>query len=343
MEETINNYHLNKPFQSQNAGFSRWTTAIKGSQRFFLKELINPKYPDEESLRESLRAVRIKECERFEAEKTVLFSEINKASDGNLVRIIEFFRADSRYYVSSHWIDHVEMSFQEIARLGLKEKLFLCRTAAHSLAGLHSRKIVHADIKDTNVLIHKTKDGRLVSKIVDFGCSFFEGSPPDNEDDLGGDQVYLSPEACLFVCGEETELTCKMDVFALGLLMHQYLTGKLPSYDATAYNYAHEAVLDDVILKVDSTDIPLPVRTIIEHMLIKDAANRISAQEAYFLLTAYYNKTFPIVRSLISDTDHSKENVSITSDSLNSANPHAVYTSSKLKMSRDFLKKAEDS
>ena len=335
MGEIINKYQLQKPFQNRNAGFSRWTTATIGSRRFFLKELMNPKYPDDESLQESLRAARINECRHFEEEKTRLFTAINEASDGNLVRIVEFFRADSRYYISSDWIDHVEMSFKDIARLDLKEKLLMCRTAAHSLAGLHEKRVVHADIKDTNVLIHKTKGGRFVTKIVDFGCSFFEGSPPDNEDELGGDQVYLSPEACLFVCGEEAELTCKMDVFALGLLIHQYLTGELPYFDGNIYNYAHEAVLDDVILKADTADIPLPVREIIEHMLVKDAEKRISAQEAYFQLTAFYEKSWPVTLPFSIRMHESEE--SISSDYNGAGQTYdTTYSSPNLKMSRDF-------
>ena len=342
MGEVINKYQLEKPFQSVNAGFSRWTTAVKGSRRYFLKELMNPRYPDEESLRESLRASRIKECERFEEEQTRLFMEINKASDGNLVRIMEFFRSDSRYYVSSHWVEHTGLRFQDIARLDLKDKLFLCRTAVHSLAALHAKRIVHADIKDTNVLIHKTKGGRLVTKIVDFGCSFFEGSPPDDEDDLNGDQVYLSPEACLFICGEKTELTCKMDVFALGLLMHQYLTGELPYFDKNAYNYAHEAVLDDAVLKADSADIPLPLQTIIEHMLLKNVEKRISASEVYFLLTAYYNKISPVVRPLLSEGHKGGDNLAPLSPDARRRADRAAYASPKLKMSSDFLKKPDN-
>lgn len=324
MDEMINKYELQRPFQNNDAGFSRWTIATKGFKKFFLKELMDPKYPEEESLRESLRTTRIKECERFEEEKSRLYAAINDASDGNLVRIIEFFRADSRYYVSTGWIEQAQMSFRDLSALDLKDKLILCRAAAHSLAGLHEKRIVHADIKDTNVLIHKTKEGGLVTKIIDFGSSFFEGSPPENEDELGGDQVYLSPEACLFIYGEDVELTCKMDVFALGLLFHQFFTGELPYFDNSTYDYAHEAVLEGVVLKADSADIPLPVREIIEHMLLKEASERISMKEVYSLLTAYYEKAYPVSRPIkISDEPDGN-----------------VGSPSKLRMSKDFFKKA---
>lgn len=323
MADLINNYKLIKPFQNENAGFSRWTMAMKRGTIYFLKEFMDPIYPDENSLEETLRKTRIRECEDFEAKKCKLYKAINKVSDGNLIRITEFFRGDSHYYLTTEWVDHSNMSFTEIAGMDMREKLFLCRTAAHSLDALHSINIVHSDIKETNVLVHKSKGGRLVAKIIDYDSGFFEDCPPDNEDDLGGDQVYLSPEACLYLCGENVRLTCKMDVFAMGLLFYQYMTGNLPNFDRKKYSYAYEAVLDDVVLKADSENIPLPVREIIENMLLKDAEKRISAKEVYFLMTDYYDSLFPSKKKLMDEN----------------SNWSKYYRGSdRLKMSKEFFK-----
>ena len=293
MAYEINNYELMAPFQNQNAGFSRWTKAKKEGRIYFIKEFMDPKYPDQNSLKESLRKSRIKECEAFETEKRNLYTTVNSISDGNLVGVEEFFRGDSRYYMVTPWMDNCGLSFADIAKKDLKDKLLLCRTAAHCLQALHSARIVHSDIKETNVIVHETAGKKLVAKIIDFDSSFFENNPPDNEDDLGGDQVYLSPEACLFFCGEDVKLTCKMDVFALGLLFHQYLTGELPYFDKNEYDYAHEAVLDDVVLKADTADIKLPIREVIDKMLLKDVEKRISSAEVYEKLTKYYKEQYP--------------------------------------------------
>ena len=329
MSDVINKYLLVDPFQNQNAGFSRWTTAKKGSHFYFIKEFMDPKFPDEESLSDKLRNDRIRECREFEKNKLKLYSIINKASDGNLVRITEFFRVDSHYYMTTDWIDHDGMGFDEIAGMNMKDKLLLCRTAAHSLAALHSVKIAHSDIKDTNVLVHKSKGGKAVAKIIDFDCGFFEDNPPENEDDLGGDQVYLSPEACLFFCGEDVSLTCKMDVFAMGLLFHQYLTGELPYFDKREYDYAHEAVLDGVVLKADSADIPPKVGEIIENMLLMDAGKRISAQDAYDRLTDFYRIQYPdkMAGTVFGRKYESRE---------------TPVKKGNLKISKDFLGKADD-
>lgn len=288
MADILNNYRLLEPFKGQDAGFSRWTTAAKNGTTYFLKEFLDPKYPDYR-LDESLRKTRIRECEAFEVEKRKLYSAINKASDGNLVRIAEFFRVDSHYYISMEWINKEALRPDDIAKMDMKDKLLLCRTAAHSLAALHSMNIAHSDIKETNVLVHRSVGGKPIAKIIDFDCSFFVESPPFNEDELGGDQVYLSPEACMFFCGEDIKLTCKMDIFALGLLFHQYITGRMPYFDKSAYDYAHEAVLDGNILEADQASVPAPVKKIIDRMLLNDPEERISAAEAYRQLTVYYS------------------------------------------------------
>lgn len=331
MTEMLSDYELLGPFQNQDAGFSRWTKAAHRGKQYFIKEFMNPKYPDQESLKESLRKTRIKECEAFEVEKRNLYSAINKASDGNLVRIADFFRGDSHYYMSTEWVESCNLTFEEISRLGLKEKLILCRTALHSIAALHSAGIAHSDIKNTNVIVHKSIGGKLVAKIIDYDYSFFENCPPDNEDDLGGDQVYLSPEACMFFCGEDVKLTCKMDVFALGLLFHQYCTGELPYFDKNEYEYAHEAVLDDVILKADSADIPTVVGNIIERMLLKDPDQRISSQEAYNALTEFYNQRFS---SVTGGTRFGGD--------FSTSKPDSGSGTSRLKMASDFFKPAGD-
>lgn len=325
MADVLNNYELINPFQNQNAGFSRWTIAEKGDRRYFLKEFMDPKYPDQDSLNENLRKTRIKECKEFEQAKLKLYKTINEVSDGNLVRIMEFFRADSHYYMATEWIEQTGMSFHEIARMSMKDRLLLCRTAAHSLAALHSVRIAHSDIKDTNVLVHRSKGGKAVAKIIDLDSSFFEYNPPNNEDDLGGDQVYLSPEACLFFCGKDVHLTCKMDVFAMGLLFHQYMTGELPYFDKNEYDYAHEAVLDDIVLKADTADIPPIVGGIIENMLLKDAEKRAGALEVYNRLTEYYERLYP----------------SKATGTVYRSNPERERASTapgKLKMSSDFFR-----
>lgn len=283
MQEIMNGYELLEPFKNKNAGFSRWTYAIKDNKEYFLKEFLNPVYPREKSISSDLRKRCMRDCEEYQLKKKHLYEEVNNVSDGNLVRIFEFFRCDSHYYISTEKIQECKSSFKDIAEKSLEDRILLCKTVAHSVKKLHQAHIVHADIKDSNILIKQTETGKLIGKIIDYDCSFFEDDPPQDEDELGGDQVYLAPEACQFICGDSVKLTCKMDVFALGILFHQYLTGVMPIFDTDEYKYIFEVVLEEQPVQV-SDALTLELQKMLTGMLEKDPEKRLSIEEVYEIL-----------------------------------------------------------
>ena len=292
MEDVMNEYELLAPFQNKNAGFSRWTYAVKDKKAYFLKEFLNPVYPMGDSISEIMQKQRIKDCEEYQQKKKRLYEAINRASDGNMIRIHEFFRCDSHYYIATEKVEAQKVLLKDITTYSKKQRLLLCKTIAHAVKGLHDAHIVHADIKENNILLKQTRTGSLIGKIIDFDCSFFESDPPKTEDELGGDQVYLAPEACQFICGEEVELSCKIDVFALGLLFHQYLTGELPEFDTNEYDYAFEAVLDDQKLQV-SPELPEKMQSMLNGMLEGDPKKRLSMDRVYRMFDGEEKKKNP--------------------------------------------------
>ena len=241
---------------------------------------MDPVYPTDSSLSPTLKQRREADCKKFEEKKKRLYSAVNRASDGNSIRICEFFRWDSHYYISNQKVTGASVPIEQMQAMPLEDRVLLCRTIAHSVMRLHDEHVVHSDIKDTNVLLKWTRSGKLVGKLIDFDCSFLESDPPQSEDELGGDQVFLAPECCLFMCGEPVTITCKSDVFSLGLLFHQYLAGHLPYFDPEEYDYAHEAVLDDKELFV-SFRLPDELRSILAGMLEADPEKRISMRDVF--------------------------------------------------------------
>lgn len=283
MSEVMNGYELMAPFNNKGAGFSRWTLAARAEKEFFLKEFMNPVYPLENTLSDKIRQQRIEECEEFEKKKKRLYDKINELSDGNIVRMKEFFRCDSHYYIATDRIISQDITYEDLQKYPIEERLMLCRIIAHAVMKLHSSKIVHADLKASNILLKATQTQKLTAKIIDFDCSFIEDDPPQYEDELGGDQVYLAPEACLFMCGEPVQLTCKIDVFSLGLIFHQILSGKLPWFDPNEYDYAFDAVLDRQQLEIAS-ELDQEIKDMLKKMLVLDADERITMQEVFQIL-----------------------------------------------------------
>ena len=173
-----------------------------------------------------------------------------------------------------------------IARLDDEKKYVLTRSLLYSFAKLHSRSIVHADIKPDNILIKRTEAGFYTGKIIDFDSGFLEDSIPE---EIQGDQIYLAPEVRLHMMEEEAKITTKIDIFALGILFHQYWSGRLPTI-LSDYDYVFESVLDDSPVFLDDS-IPKLMRKLIGKMLNKNPELRPSAAQILKVLDTLLTST----------------------------------------------------
>ena len=110
-------------------------------------------------------------------------------------------------------------------------------------------------------------------RLIDLDSGFLRDDPPQNQRDLEGDPVYLSPEAFLRMAGQDAPLGPKLDTFAFGALIHRVWTGDLPAFDHDKYTYLYEAVLDggDIAL---SPALPGELRDAVLRMLDPKPENR---------------------------------------------------------------------
>ncbi len=91
-----------------------------------------------------------------------------------------------------------------------------------ALSYLHSRKVVHFDLKPSNIMVSPRRQGRQV-KVVDFGLAGLRGATGQ----VMGTPEYLSPEIARRSKGDH-----RSDLYSLGVMAYQLLTGKVP-YDTT--------------------------------------------------------------------------------------------------------------
>ena len=74
MSEVINGYLLREPMSNRDAGFAKWGQAEKNGQKYFIKELLNPRYPTKNSpYSEDMKKSICSSCEKFEHEKSLLY------------------------------------------------------------------------------------------------------------------------------------------------------------------------------------------------------------------------------------------------------------------------------
>lgn len=123
-----------------------------------------------------------------------------------------------------------ESDRQRLEKLGYVDSVLQGMTRmADALAHAHRRRVIHLDIKPANILV--TDDGGFM--ILDFGLAYQNGLPASPE--AGGTVRYMAPEQlAAFVGGKRVRPDPRMDLYALGLVFFELLTGRHPFAESLA-------------------------------------------------------------------------------------------------------------
>lgn len=278
MSTIINGYCLTKELSNENAGMCQWGFAERNGHEYFIKQFLKPKYPEDESrlspaLIERMRWI----ATDFYRKRRRFYDRLRECRTGNNVVVEHFFRAGSFYYAVTDRVRGPYLSLEEIAELSEGKKRVLLRAILFNVMQFHEKGIVHSDLKPDNIMVRRTAEGYCTAKIIDFDSGFFSYEPPE---EIIGDQVYFAPEALLHNIGKNIPVNEKADVFALGLLFHQYWTGTLPEFDRREHRYASEALLDGSPLRLGD-GLPDDLRALLTQMLSREPEARPSAREAW--------------------------------------------------------------
>ena len=140
---------------------------------------------------------------------------------------------DGRTFVVMEYLDGEALSECLTREIRLPEQriLRIASQAASALAAAHAKGIVHRDIKPENLFLLRRKDQDFV-KVVDFGISKSLRASDEAEEQprltqtgmVLGTPLYMSPEQAR---GDD-ELDARVDVYALGVIMYEAATGRVP-------------------------------------------------------------------------------------------------------------------
>lgn len=137
---------------------------------------------------------------------------------------------------------------------------------ARALDYAHRTGVIHRDIKPTNILF--TKHGDV--KIADFGIAKRTHSETTQVLGMIGSPRYMSPEQAL-----EEEVDNQTDLFSLGVVIYELLTGKRPfaadGFSRLLYKIIHD---EPTPLEQHRSDVPEPLRKIVMKCMQKDLAKR---------------------------------------------------------------------
>lgn len=170
----------------------------------------------------------------------------------NIISIFDsgFLENGARFYVMDYVhgdpLDH----FVRVRKLSLEDTLRLFVVVCDAVQHAHQKGVIHRDIKPSNVLI----DRRGVPRILDFGLAKPLGAPAETLVSVGheiiGTLPYMSPEQA---GGRSDEIDIRTDVYSLGVVLYQLLTGKPP--------YPVDGRVPDVLRHISETQPASPTRS----------------------------------------------------------------------------------
>lgn len=268
MSDVIGGYRPLSAMQTTGSGSARWCMAMRGLERFFLKEFLSPVWPaNEESL---IGKRQLERCLKFEERKQKLYASAACVLGDVLMPVVDFFRENGHYYAVTEAAPDGHMTAQRALYLPDEEKKQLLYELAVGLQRLHAQGIVHADLKPDHVLLIPQDHG-WKPRLIDLDSGFLMSDPLPVQQEIEGDPAYLAPEAFLRMVGEAVQLDAGLDVFAFGAMIQQIWTGSLPEYDREQYHYLYEAALDGGEIRLD---LPESWQETVLRMFAPDPANR---------------------------------------------------------------------
>lgn len=219
--------------------------------------------------------VRPEVLARFDAERRALAMM-------NHVNVAQVFQVGSTAggtpFVAMEYVEgRTLLDHCDAAALDIRRRLDLFRQVCRGVQHAHRRGVIHRDLKPSNILVAEV-DGEACPKIIDFGISrITSDARATTLTELGqvvGTPEYLSPEQAT---AGRRDIDTRADVYALGVLLYELLTGLRP-FDLS------EAVLYEVLRVICEVEAPRPSRRLEKSGRRAEAAAERRGTTARFLI-----------------------------------------------------------
>ena len=232
---------------------------------------------------------QIEDIIRFRSEATII-SQINHP---NIISIHDFGDIFGRQYMVLEYIygNTLDYLMNDINELSYKSKINIIMQICTALDFIHSIGIVHRDLKPSNIMLENKK-----IKLIDFGLAHLkEFNNFTDLDTINGTIGYMSPEQCGMINQNIDE---KSDLYSLGIIFYQILTGELPFQGESISSMIHQHTAQIPTMPTSlRNDIPPLLEKITLKLMKKEPANRYQSAKGLLQDLERYNQSkfdFPL-------------------------------------------------
>lgn len=160
----------------------------------------------------------------------------------NIVRILDAGKVDEFYFFTMEYVDGKPLDDRLKEELDLEIVMEILEKICRATDYAHSEGVVHRDLKPANILV----TSKMVPKLTDFGLAKTADhvSVLTKTGAVVGTPYYLSPEQA---SGQSKDVDKRADVYALGVMMYEMITGRLPFTGKTSVELFRKIIHEDPI------------------------------------------------------------------------------------------------
>jgi len=183
-------------------------------------KVLNPRYVEDEAAQTRFRR-EARAAGRIQHTNAVTVTDFGRTTEGLVYIVMELLEGHSLRDVLAHE-----------APLDTARAVSMMLQVAAAVGAAHEAGVIHRDLKPANIFIVQRKDAPPFVKVLDFGIAKLAAEAIDDDDDpqtltavgaMIGTPRYMSPEQC-----EGAKLTPASDVYSLGIILYEMLTGTTP-------------------------------------------------------------------------------------------------------------------
>lgn len=239
--------------------------------------------------------------EKFKGEATAIAT----LSDNNIVNILDVGTQDDINYIVMEYVkgNTLKDIIKQTGKMNYETAISNAIQIARALDCAHRNKIIHRDVKPQNILV--TEDGSM--KVTDFGIAKSSTSSTiTNTSTIMGSAHYLSPEQA-----KGSFIDCRTDLYSLGVVLYEMVTGTLPFQADTAVTIALKHLQEDVVPPKNlNSKIPDSLNILILKAMEKEPSKR-----------------YQTAKEMIADLQKIKDNPNARIDAIDDDNEHTIIMS----------------